>query len=94
MPPRPGGDIRIIANTIWEIISNNANPKKVATIDQRIDLIPAKSNELLKYVRMRDNSGAVGWKEYDVKSLSYTRPIIQHPYGEFGVWIFNSGKSI
>lgn len=51
-PPRPGGDIRIIANSIWEIISNNANPKKVATIDQRIDLIfagiTAKSNELLK----------------------------------------------
>lgn len=51
-PPRPGGDIRIIANTIWEIISNNANPKKVATIDERIDLIfagiPARSNELLK----------------------------------------------
>lgn len=73
MPPTPGGDKRIIANTIWEIISNNANPKKVATIDQRDDLIfagiPAKSNELLKkvqYVRMGDDSGAVGWKEYDV----------------------------
>lgn len=73
MPPTPGGDKRIIANTIWEIKSNNANPKKVATIDQRDDLIfagiPAKSNELLKkvqYVRMGDDSGAVGWKEYDV----------------------------
>lgn len=52
LPPRPSGDKKIIPNTFWEIISKDANPKKVATIDQWIDLIfagiPAKSNELLK----------------------------------------------
>lgn len=45
---------------------------------------------------MGDNGGAVGWKEYDVLSIGYTRPIIQHPYGGFGGggWILNSRKSI
>lgn len=57
-PPRPGGGEKIIVNTIWEIISKDANPKKVVdTIDQWIYLIfagmyhsgiPTKSIELLK----------------------------------------------
>lgn len=82
LPPRPGGDEKkLIVNNMGEIISKDANPKKVDTIEQWTDLMfifagiylsghPAKSIELLKYmqcVRMGANRGAVGWKEYDVQ---------------------------
>lgn len=34
----------------------------------------------MQCVRMGDNRGAVGWKEYDVQSIGYARTIIQHTY--------------
>ena len=96
LPPRPGGEEKkLMINNLGEIISRDANPKKVDTIEQWTDLMfifagvylsghPAKAIELLKYiqsVRMGASRGAVWWKEYDVQ---YRLRKAQYPASSWG----------
>lgn len=80
--PKVGGEEKkLVINSLGEIISKDANPKKIETIEQWTDLMliyasvylsahPAKTLDLLKYiqtVRMGVNRGALSWKDYDTQ---------------------------
>lgn len=94
LPPRPGGEEKkLMINNLGEIISRDANPRKVDTIEQWTDLMfifagvylsghPAKAIELLKYmqsVRMGVR-GPYGGKS-TMYNIGYVRPNIQRHHG-------------
>jgi hypothetical protein len=82
LPPRPGGDEeKLILNNLSEIVSKEANPPKIDTIEQWADVMftfagmyasghPSKAVDLVKYmqtVRMGPSRWSVWWKEYEIQ---------------------------